>query len=150
MLRLSNLEQARYKLGMALHLSETEYSHCLQFPLYGSGQGSGNSPCISLFISFTLFDVHAAQAHGADFVTPDGTEDVHLTMVRFVDDYTGSCNDFQPQHQASLDELREWMQEDAQLWNDLLFCSGGGQLELSKCSFHVLHFVFNPTPKPVG
>ena len=35
------------------------------------------------------------------------------------------------------------MQLDAQLWSDLLWLSGG-LLELSKCSFHHLHFDFAP------
>lgn len=40
------------------------------------------------------------------------------------------------------------MQEDAQIWNDLLF-SSGGKLELSKCSYHVLHFEFTPNGRPL-
>jgi hypothetical protein len=52
------LQEARYKLRTAVGISATEYSHSTQFPLYGSGQGSGNSPALWLFISATLFDVH--------------------------------------------------------------------------------------------
>lgn len=43
------------------------------------------------------------------------------------------------------------MTQDAQLWNDLLFQSGG-MLELPKCSFHLLHFNFRSegSPKPMA
>lgn len=142
------LKEAKYKLRTAIGVSDLEYSHCEGFPLHGTGQGSGNSPCIWLFVSSTLFDAHARQAHGATFMTPDGKYTTRLTMVGFVDDSTGACNDFRPQTENSLDDLIERMQYDAQVWNDLLFCSGG-RLELKKCSFHVLNFSFKPDGTPV-
>jgi hypothetical protein len=145
----TTLENARYRLRTAIGVSETEYSHHIQFPIHGSGQGSGNSPFIWLFISATLFDVHNRASNGALFMSPDGTSTVRITMVGFVDDSTGSCNDFQPQTQASISELSHRMQSDAQTWNDLLFCSGG-KLELPKCSFHVLHFDFKANGTPVA
>ena len=52
------LKEVQFKLRTAIGISESEYSHSTQFPLYGSGQGSGNSPALWLFISATLFDVH--------------------------------------------------------------------------------------------
>ena len=57
------LEEAEYRLRTATGTSDTTYSHCLEFPLYGSGQGSGNSPSIWLFISSTLFDVQPQNRH---------------------------------------------------------------------------------------
>lgn len=69
-------------------------------------------------------------------------------MVGFVDDATGSCNDFSPQTQQPLPQLFQQMTRDAQIWNDLLYCSGG-KLELSKCSFHLLHFDFLPSGRPI-
>jgi len=90
------LEDARYKLRTAKGISELEYSHCPAFPLHGSGQGAGNSPCIWLLISLTLFDLHEQHAHRALFSSPDGTQQVPLTMVGFVDDSTGTCNRINP------------------------------------------------------
>jgi hypothetical protein len=141
------LEEARYKLRMALRLSDTEYSHCIQFPLYGTGQGSGNSSCIWLFISSTLFDIHDEQAHGAQFMSPDGHESIRIMLVGFVDGTTGSCNDFRPQTQLPIDELAQKMEHDAQIWQDLLHASGGA-LELTKSSFQTLHFTFLPNSQP--
>ena len=39
----------------------------------------------------------------------------------------------------TLQDLIRKMKEDAQLWHDLLWCSGG-KLELPKCGYHVIHF----------
>jgi hypothetical protein len=146
----STLQQAQFHIRNQHGFSDSSYSHCLEFPIYGSGQGSGNSPSIWLFISSTLFDIHQEVSHGANFVSPDGQDRVRITMVGFVDDSTGTCNDFQPQQQESLQTISQWMEHDAQVWNDLLWCSGG-KLELPKCSFHALHFNFKPNgePKPV-
>jgi hypothetical protein len=97
-----------------------------------------------------LCDVHQTISHGATFTSPDGEDTVKITMVGFVDDSTGTCNDFRPQEQAGTAEIAKRMQHDAQAWNDLLWCSGG-KLELSKCSFHVLEFEFDAdgTPHPI-
>jgi hypothetical protein len=150
MVHASTLQQARFHLRTQLGYSDKYYSHSIQFPIYGSGQGSGNSPCIWLFISSTLCDVHQTISHGATFTSPDGEDTAKITMVGFVDDSTGTCNDFRPQAQESTADIAKRMQHDAQAWNDLLWCSGG-KLELSKCSFHVLEFEFDAdgTPHPI-
>ena len=43
--------------------------------------------------------------------------------------------------------LKEKMQEDAQLWHDLLLVSGG-KLELPKCGYHLIHYDFEPSRIP--
>jgi hypothetical protein len=143
------LREAKYKLRTAIGISDTAYSHTTQFPLYGSGQGSGNSPVLWLFISATLFDVHDGIAHGATFQDPTGKYAVDLKLSGFVDDTNAALNDWQPQREAGLPILLDRLTHDAQTWNDLLFISGG-KLELSKCSFHMLRFDFKPdgTPRP--
>jgi hypothetical protein len=115
------LQAACYKLHTAIGISESKYSHSTQFPLYGSSQGSGNSPALWLFISATLFDVHDRFAHGAKFTDPLGKTSVELKLSGFVDDTNASLNDWQPQHQAELATLLTRLTHDAQTWNDLLF-----------------------------
>ena len=39
------------------------------------------------------------------------------------------------------------MREDAQLWHDLLWVSGG-KLELPKCGYHLVHYDFEPSGIP--
>jgi hypothetical protein len=144
----NTLHQARFHLKTALGVSANYYTPESNFPIHGTGQGSGNSPCIWLFISSTLFDIHKEKAYGAHFISPDGHYRVEFSMVGFVDDSTGTCNDFQPQSEAPLSELMQRMEYDAQLWSNILYCTGG-KLELPKCSFHVLSFQFRPNGKPV-
>jgi hypothetical protein len=45
-LHARTLQEAQYRLKTALGISELTYSHSQQFPIHGTGQGSGNSPCI--------------------------------------------------------------------------------------------------------
>jgi len=143
----TTLQQARFHHRTASGLSEQSYSHSIHFPIYGSGQGSGNSPAIWLFISSTLCDIHQEISYGASFTNPEGNESVTISMVGFVDDSTGTCNDFRPQEEISYKRMTKRMQKDAQTWNDLLWCTGG-KLELPKCSFHVLRFEFTPNGAP--
>ena len=65
------LEDARYKLPTAKGISDLEYSHCSAFPLHGSRQGAGNLPCIWLFVSSTLFDLHEQHVQDASFSSPE-------------------------------------------------------------------------------
>ena len=141
------LEEARFHLRTPSGISTESYTHSLQFPIYGSGQGSGNSPAIWLFISSTICDIHQSISYGASFTNPEGSETVRISMVGFVDDCTCTYNDFQPQHELNYKSMTRRMQSDAQAWNDLLWCTGG-KLELNKCSFHALRFEFHPNGAP--
>jgi hypothetical protein len=54
----TTLQEARFHLRTKLGDSKSSYSHHVEFPILGSGQGSGNSPSIWLFIPSTLCDIH--------------------------------------------------------------------------------------------
>jgi hypothetical protein len=73
------------------------------------------------------------------FKSPAGNTVVRFNMVGFVDDSTcitgGNPDD-------TLQELLKKMKDGAQLWHDLLWCSGG-KLELSKCGYHVIYYDFD-------
>lgn len=64
-------------------------------------------------------------------------------MIGFVDDCNNCVNYFKNAIQHP-NVLLEKAQEDAQLWNDLLYCSGGA-LEVRKCMFQFAHYVFSST-----
>ena len=68
-------------------------------------------------------------------------------MIGFVDDSNGQVNAFLQSPQPSPEELISKMQEDAQTWNDLLWSSGGA-LELTKCSYQILHWEFKADGSP--
>jgi hypothetical protein len=143
----TTLAETKYKLKTSLGISDEFYENCQAFPIYGTGQGSGNSPAIWCIISSTLFECHQEQAYGAYFCTPDKRMSVSLSMIGFVDDSTGQVNSFCTPAQPTPEDLRDIMKHDAQLWSDLLWVSGG-LLELGKCSFHQIHFDFEPDGTP--
>ena len=143
----SFLQHAQYFLKTKLGLSEEAYSHCHLHPIYGTGQGSANSPVIWALISSRLFDAHAAKAHGATFVSPDRTYHLQVFMIGFVDDTNASVNDFENPVQSPTTIICK-ATADAQLWNDLLRCSGGA-LELSKCVYQLAHYSFAASGAPV-
>jgi hypothetical protein len=67
------LQKARHLLKTQLRISDKSYSHCRAFPIYGTGQGSGNSLMIWCFISSMLFDIHQEHTPGASYASPDGS-----------------------------------------------------------------------------
>jgi len=141
-LNCRTLQKAKFHLETSLSTSEVNYRHCDDFPIYSTGQGSGNSPHIWCFISSALFDAYLATGNGAYFRSFDGSQSLHLYMVGFVDDCTQGVNDFSAYPQPSSAELIQKMQEDSQLWNHLLWTSGG-VLELPKCSFQLIESQWN-------
>ena len=111
------------------------------FPIYGSGQGAGNSPGIWCCISSDLFKCYESKAHGASFYSPDLKIHCKVFMIGFVDDTSGSTNDFLPNEQLPLEHYLTRGESDAQRWNDVLHVSGAA-LNDSKCSYHFLHYDF--------
>lgn len=141
------LFEAKFKLKTALGVSESEYSHDDAFPIYGTGQGSTNSPIIWIIISSTLFDIHMKKANGATFCSPDKSVEIAFSIIGFVDDSNCQTNAFTSDPQPSPASLAKLAEDDAKLWSSLLWLSGG-YLELQKCSYHFIHFQFEPDGTP--
>ena len=136
------LEQAKYYLKTQLGVSERFYKHCTLYPIYGSGQGAGNSPAIWCVVSSILFETYEKGAHGASFESPDGSVKTKVYMIGFVDDTSGSANDFRRPSRAPLTHYISKAQDDAQRWNDVLALSGGA-LNPQKCSYHFMYYDFS-------
>lgn len=147
LLNASTLEQAKYHIKTSLGISCTWYQHSEQQPIHGTGQGSGNSPTIWCFVCSALFDALEAQAHGAVFTDYAKTTKEKLYITGFVDDCTQRINMFEADTQPTTQQLLSLMQKDAQLWNDLLWASGGA-LEQPKCSFHLIQTSWNADGQP--
>ena len=145
----TTLHQAEYKIRTELGLAPTGYSHEPEFPIYGTGQGSANSPAIWCFLSSTLFDCYEQVAHPAIYVSPTCDTAVAVGMIGFVDDCNGQSNLFtEDGSPATVSAIIENTRHNAQHWNNLLAASGGA-LELSKCSCHVLQWVFTASGAPL-
>ena len=93
-------------------------------PIYGTGQGSGNSPAIWLVVSSILFQCYSKQAHGARFQSPDCSVCIDLFRVGFVDETCGYVNTFNLDIPSTPEELTTLLTHNAQLWSDLLWASG--------------------------
>jgi hypothetical protein len=130
-----------------IDVSQEFYEHTPTHPIYGTGQGSGNSPYVWCFIASALFDAYATKAHGAKYHSYDGTLTTQVYMTGFVDDCSQQVNDFQAYPQPSEAKLVKMMREDAQLWHDLLWASGGA-LEIPKCSFQLIQHDWTPRGQP--
>jgi hypothetical protein len=135
------LEDAKYLLKTKLGISEAFFSHCKLVPIFGTGQGSANSPIIWVLISSHLFQAHEAKANGATFISPDRSTSIQVCMIGFVDDSNDCVNNFESTDQSH-QSLLPLACHDAQLWHELLSRSGGA-LEVPKCLFHLAEFSFD-------
>jgi hypothetical protein len=139
----NTLTEVKYLLKTQLSISEETYQHCKIYPIYGTGQGSTNSPALWTIIYGALFDAHEERTHGALYESPGRSISLGIYMVGFVDNTSGSVNDLSNSSVPSIQLLVHLMQTDSQLWSDLLYNSGGA-LELPKCSYHVMFYDFTP------
>lgn len=142
----TTLQKARYHLKQGHKIHPSFYSHNNPHEIYGSGQGSGNSPFLWCIQSSILFDCYADKCFGATYSSPDRKENLTIGMIGFVDDSNGQVNSML-EPTANTQILLTKADHDAQLWNSLLQASGGA-LEPSKCSFHLLQWEFTSNASP--
>jgi hypothetical protein len=137
-----------YYMSTALGISKRWYQHFPDRPIHGTGQGSCTSPAVWLIICSTLFNCHQKASHGAEYFTPDDTLQIKLSMAGFVDNTKGQINDMWNTEPMSNKMLMSRMQDDAQLWGDLLHISGGA-LKIPKCNCYIMKWAFkdNGTPE---
>ena len=142
------LQEANHKLKTNLRLSDNCHKHCKAHTIHGSGEGSRNSPVIWVFTRSTLFDCHnSPKAHGAQFHSIGNKHGVSVSIVGFVDNSAGCCGVSSPD--TDIKQVFLSMSHDAQLWNNLLWQSGG-DLESSKCLCHVSDHQFAPRGESVS
>jgi hypothetical protein len=143
------LLKANYHIRTELGLSDSSYSHTSDMPIYGTGQGSGNSPMIWCFLSSILYDCYELKTYPAQYCNPDWTNKCHISMIGFVDDSNGQVNSFyETENPTTLQSLVHKARKNAIEWSNLLSATGGA-LELSKCSYHVMYWKFSIQGAPV-
>ena len=144
----STLAAAKYVLKTKLDISESFYQHSEIFPIYGSGQGAGNSSGLWGCISSVLFKCYEEKAIGAHFESPEGNIKVDVYMIGFVDDNGSSSNDFLQPTQQPLAHYVSRATHDAQRWNDVLNLTAGA-LNDQKCSYHFITYDFTLSGLPI-
>ena len=143
------LEQAIYKVRTELGLADTGYQHSSETPVYGTGQGSANSPAIWCFLSSCLLDGYDEVATPAFYQNPEATISATLGLVGFVDDCNGQTNKFfSDGSDATLQEILGNSTSNTKHWDNILNASGGA-IELPKTSFQVMHWIHAANGAPV-
>jgi hypothetical protein len=142
LLQAITLASMIYYIKTARGISSGTYTNTIWDPIFGTGQGSCASPALWLAISIILLQALSLSGHGVRFESPtkEWTHERHADA--FVDDATLVTNDqteLQPQTPYT---LARNLEHSAQIWRDLLFASGG-DLELKKCFYYILHWYWD-------
>jgi hypothetical protein len=141
---------AQFYIKTTHGISEDWYSSTFDFPTHGPGQGSRIGPALWVLVSCLMFAAMDEVCRGAEFCDPTGAFSHQRTGDGFVDDVANVFNfgleamlteDFSPQ------QIAEGMQDEAQVWERLLWTTGGA-LELSKCFYYLIAWDFHKSGAP--
>jgi hypothetical protein len=135
----SVLLHMKYFVKTAHGISTEFYRVLRNYPLYGTGQGSGASPSVWLSLVIVLLNSLTILApHAMSFVDP--WEDIfeERNTDSFVDDTSNGCNDGHQEEAMPYKELIAKAQGMAQIWERILYSSGGA-LELRKCFWYLVY-----------
>jgi hypothetical protein len=112
-------------------------------PFWGSGQGAGDSVNRWVFTSTPMLAALRKNGHTSKVSSPDATIEVDISNEAFIDDSWQIRVSPSP---ADDHAITQTMQHNAQLWEGLLYATGG-KLNLSKCSYHKFEWQFAPDGK---
>jgi hypothetical protein len=112
------LQSARYYLKTKQGISTGYYTHSVETPIYGNGQGAGDSPSQWSQESALLFDLYAEAAKGACMSYRNGMVAEKIPLTAFADDTNLLGND--DQRQFSTSQLADQTKQAFELWNTLL------------------------------
>jgi hypothetical protein len=130
----TTLEKAQYHLKTKHGTSKSHYSHSEQTPIYGNGQGAGDSPSQWCQQSALLFDLYAESNQGSTMTSRNRKTKVNIPLAAFADDTNLLGND--DENNMSVEDLITQTQEAFTSWNNLLHATGHF-MELEKCSCYL-------------
>jgi hypothetical protein len=139
------LKEVQYHLKTKLGISKENYKHCNIHPIYGTGQGSGNSPTVLLVVNSILFGCYVTRAFGATFESLDCTVCLCLFQAGFINKTASCVNEFLKNIPPTPEALTAKFTRYAQCWSDLLCMSA---LELPKCIYHYWNYLFTSAGQP--
>ena len=76
-----SLKEAKYFLKTKFGVLDVFINHSIVHPIFGAGQGSGNSLTYCLFRSSTLLDIYDAKAHGSVYQSPNKAISVEVKAI---------------------------------------------------------------------
>jgi exonuclease III len=140
---LKTLDSARYHVKTQLGVSQEFYSTTREETMHGPGQGGRGSPSIWIAISCLLMKCLQEKSMGCELANPLKDALVKFYSTGFVDDVTlWICNMARSLEEGeSMQQLVQEMSTAAQWWEQLLH-STGGKLELPKCFYCVVYWIF--------
>jgi ribonuclease HI len=115
-------------------ISSTFYSHTDKTPIYGNGQGAGDSPSQWSQESSILFDLYENSVQGAQMSFRNGKLATKIPLTAFADDTNLLGND--DHNNGSITSLVEQTKHAFQVWDKLLHATGHF-MELGKCSCYL-------------
>ena len=140
-LRANTLHSTNFHIQTSLGTSKESYSH-QQYPIHGSGQGSGSAGNEFTFISVPIIKTIEDTSPGWKSINPNNDNKWKSHMSVFVDDSRNFVTAKERTNSKS-PELCKLLQHAAQSWEHLLSTSGG-KLNPSKCVFYILQWTFQP------
>ena len=139
------LEETKYNVKIGSQVTDKYYCNTSTTPLYGTGQGSGNSPFIWTLISSELIHLYSQLAKGVTYQDPDNLIQSNMFMTAYVDDVNAHLSH---NNNTSMQEVQNDIQQNSSLWEKLLYASGG-KLSSTKCSYYVNKWNFTAIARPI-
>jgi hypothetical protein len=128
------LETAKYYLKTKQGISANYYSHTKETPVYGNGQGAGDSPSQWSQESALLLDLYKQHAPTAEMTFRDGTHATRIPVAAFADDTNLFGND--DKHRKTKETIMSEAKTAFKTWNKLLHATGHF-MELGKCACYL-------------
>lgn len=143
-LHAMTIKHSKYHLRTSKGVSADAYSHGENTPIYGNGQGAGDSPSQWNLESVMLFEIFQQFHSGATITSPQKTDQIKVPLASFADDTNIFGND--ETHSLPTSELAQEASDAFLHWNKLLHAAGHS-LELSKCACYLTIWEFDEDGK---
>ena len=130
----------KYFVKMTHGISQKYYKATRDYLLFGSGQGSGASPAMWLMIAVVLLAALTVLAPMTMcFMDPWHDLFDKCNADTCVDDTAVRVSDAHMELAVSYQELVKNLQHTAQMWERILYSSGGA-LNIKKCFWYLIHW----------
>jgi hypothetical protein len=128
----------KYRIKHKLALSDSTHQHNHPAPVFEVGQGACDAPASWVFVCDAIIHVYKKLGTDATIISATSNIIINLKISAFVDDT--ALLSYVQQHLSHC--IQTFLQNDAQLWENLLHTSGG-KLEIPKCNFSVFQWEYD-------